>query len=51
MGNIIGIVGTAIGQAWEELQMANNQYDPQSARGANLSALVFPEMKFRRTAE
>lgn len=39
-GNIIGVVGAAVGQAWEELQLANNQYDPLSARGANLSTLV-----------
>lgn len=39
-GNLTGVFAAAIGQAWEVLQMANNQYDPLSARGANQSVLV-----------
>ena len=39
-GNLTGVFAAALGQAWEALQMANNQYDPLNARGANQSALV-----------
>lgn len=50
-GNFLGVFGAALGQAWEAIQAANNQYDPASARGANLSTLVLLNGLIRKDAE
>lgn len=50
-GNFIGILGAAIGQAWEAIQLANDQYDPSTARGANLSSLVLLNGLIRKDAQ
>lgn len=50
-GNLLGVFGAAIGQAWEAIQAANNQYDPAAARGANLSTLILLNGLTRKDAE
>jgi uncharacterized phage protein gp47/JayE len=50
-GNVIGVFAAALGQAWEATQLANNQYDPSAARGANLSSLVLLNGLIRKDAE
>jgi uncharacterized phage protein gp47/JayE len=50
-GNYLGVFAAALGQAWEAIQAANNQYDPANARGANLSTLVLLNGLIRKDAE
>jgi uncharacterized phage protein gp47/JayE len=50
-GNLLGVFGAALGQAWEGIQAANNQYDPAASRGANLSTLVLINGLIRKDAE